>query len=710
MEVDLCPETHFRCPGKGGSCLPVFVRCNKVNDCPGHEDEAGCDDYRCPGFYRCRGSQVCVHPRQLCDSVAQCPQKDDELLCAFQCPGGCLCYGHAFFCNRSVPVQGYPQLRFLEANGTGMSAAEVGHNLLLIHLGLGNCKLTDVKALEVLTNLRSLDLGGNLLALLNIQLSSLRSLRWLSLAGNPLSVRLFSDATFQTSVSHLRALDLSRVDIPELNTSAFMVFPDLESLNLSHSGVVRVAGDFEMPRLQTLDLRGCPFSQFSPRVLTGLNQLRVLHSDSYKLCCPAVLPPAFNLRGCRSPDDVISSCDSLLRSPAFVVFVAVAAVLALLGNLASFVFLAVGRQEGDFASVVFMKHLCVSDSFMGGYLAIISAAHRRYQGSYVWNDITWKASSTCKAAGFLSLLSSEMSAFLVFLVMLEKVLVVRFPGAGRRFDRRLAHRVCVTLWGAALLLAALPFSSLASQGRGLYGHSAVCISLPFGDDADDEEEKEEEEGGVADVFSFSVRIVLNCTLLLLAGVQQALLLWWLEDSNVSLMTDSSVGKEHLLARRLVATLTPTAVLGTVLGLFGLLSASGVSFAPGEVRVAMGIVLPPLHSVVKPLFHLLAVVQEKRRRERAERVQKALTAQLHAMQAKAKARVKVKGKAKVEVEASQPAVASETAKRLLTSWLASGLLTADKVRHYLSESGEHLQQRWRQITENRCTEEDNGKPV
>nr|KAG5687879.1 hypothetical protein BaRGS_008549 [Batillaria attramentaria] len=34
-----CPESHFRCPD-GGYCMPVYVRCNDVYDCPGKEDEA----------------------------------------------------------------------------------------------------------------------------------------------------------------------------------------------------------------------------------------------------------------------------------------------------------------------------------------------------------------------------------------------------------------------------------------------------------------------------------------------------------------------------------------------------------------------------------------------------------------------------------------------------------------------------------------------
>ena len=56
-----CPESHFSCPEVSFYCLPVYVRCNGVLDCSGHEDELQCDAYTCPGFYRCRRSTVCLH-------------------------------------------------------------------------------------------------------------------------------------------------------------------------------------------------------------------------------------------------------------------------------------------------------------------------------------------------------------------------------------------------------------------------------------------------------------------------------------------------------------------------------------------------------------------------------------------------------------------------------------------------------------------------
>ena len=109
-----CPETHFWCPRKD-LCLPVFVRCNQVYDCPGHEDEDDCDLYECPGFYRCRNSKVCVHVTHVCDDWPLCPQNDDELLCSQSCPLQCTCHGLAFFCSRMFAAYEHPDLRYLDA-------------------------------------------------------------------------------------------------------------------------------------------------------------------------------------------------------------------------------------------------------------------------------------------------------------------------------------------------------------------------------------------------------------------------------------------------------------------------------------------------------------------------------------------------------------------------------------------------------------------
>ncbi|KAL8565916.1 hypothetical protein ACOMHN_000493 [Nucella lapillus] len=104
-----CPDTHITC-SELGLCLPLYVRCNGMYDCPHQEDELHCDSYICPGSYRCRGSRVCVHPSHLCDGVSHCLLKDDEMLCDLPCPSQCHCQGLAFVCDRPFPANLSPDL------------------------------------------------------------------------------------------------------------------------------------------------------------------------------------------------------------------------------------------------------------------------------------------------------------------------------------------------------------------------------------------------------------------------------------------------------------------------------------------------------------------------------------------------------------------------------------------------------------------------
>ncbi|KAL8624320.1 hypothetical protein ACOMHN_044751 [Nucella lapillus] len=108
----------------------------------GHEDEADCDDYTFPGYYRCRDSAIFVHPDHVCDNTyGQCPQNDDELLCDFTCPGKCRCFGMAFYCSQSVDVSDHPDLRYLNADRTSMTLMDLENNTMLIRVSLVACSL-----------------------------------------------------------------------------------------------------------------------------------------------------------------------------------------------------------------------------------------------------------------------------------------------------------------------------------------------------------------------------------------------------------------------------------------------------------------------------------------------------------------------------------------------------------------------------------------
>ncbi|KAL8624323.1 hypothetical protein ACOMHN_044754 [Nucella lapillus] len=269
-----CPSSHFQCHSSNYYCLPIYLRCNKVYDCPGHEDEADCDVYTCPGYYRCRDSSICVHADHVCDHrYGQCPQNDDELLCDFSCPGECRCFGMAFYCSQSVDVSDHPDLRYLKSDRTNTTLMDLEDNTMLIHVSLAGCFLLSFQAPN-LPNLKILDLSNNLVShILPQSLKSIKQLNVLKLAGNPLDLHLSSTAI--TAVTHLRVLDLSHVHVDQFNASNFEPLAHLHTLNLSHSGLNQVFGvGFQaLKSLRSVDLRQCPVNKFPPDMFHNMREL-----------------------------------------------------------------------------------------------------------------------------------------------------------------------------------------------------------------------------------------------------------------------------------------------------------------------------------------------------------------------------------------------------------------------------------------------------
>nr|KAG5697925.1 hypothetical protein BaRGS_026863 [Batillaria attramentaria] len=609
-----CPQTHFQCAGNG-YCLPVYVRCNGVYDCPGKEDEAACDSYTCPGFYRCRASRVCVHPSHLCDGAIQCPQRDDELMCDVTCPVNCTCYGMAFFCRRSFMSRDYPQLRFLDASGTGMSLLDMTDNIMLIHLSLAECRVSQLDTVS-LPNLQVLDLSDNDVRSVSLEfLSKLPRLKYLSLSANPLTdLSAFNNMQFD-EFPFLTTLDLSRVYFQQLNVGDLEVFSNLETLNLSDCDIERVPenGFRPLQHLQQLDLRGCPMTDFPRDVFRGLDQLDEVYADNYKLCCPATLPAGFNLLQCRAPTDEISSCDALLRSDVYRVLLAVFAALAVIGNLSSFVYRSfVNRTKSKLGFGVFVTHLCVSDFLMGVYLAVIGVADRLYQGTYLWNDLAWKNSAACKIAGFLSLLSSEVSAFIICLITLDRFLVLRFPFSHFHFQKTSANITCALVWILGLILAVIPLLPMTSHWE-FYSQTGICIPLPI-----------TRKYFAGSDYAFGVMIVLNFVVFLQIATGQAFIYWSIRSNSMSTSDSTKKSKDLTIARRLFTVVLSDFLCWFPIGLLGLLAANDVAI-PGEVSVAMAIIVLPLNSALNPFLYTVNMILERRRQAMEQRIEKEMLA-------------------------------------------------------------------------------------
>ena len=643
---DRCPGTHFRCP-ESRLCMPVHLRCNGVMDCPGREDEAVCDSYMCPGYYRCRGSTICLHPMHLCDGVQQCPQRDDEL-CTFNCTVGCTCYGTAFFCRDVFPAGEFPELRFLDGRDSGLTPADLVNNTLLVHLSLARCGLTSLSKMTF-KSLQYLDLSRNTISEIRGEhVVDLINLRTLILASNRVT-RLFSDTAVVYTFRSITELDLSEVAVSELDDYLLKRFPALRTLNLSGSGVTAVSrqGLRSLRQLRVLDARGCPVTQFPRDIFQGLEHLQSVRVDNYKLCCPAVLPAEFNAAKCHAPQDSVSSCEALLGSSHFRAFVSLYSAVAMAANLGHLAYFLLFRHALQSTALgAFMGQLCVSHFLTGCCLAVVAVADLLYRGRYALEDTHWRKSAACQAAGFLALLSSEVSAFSVFLITADRVSAVFSPRSG--FTRRSACCACVSVWLGCALLAAVPLLPELAHWR-LYGRTGLCLPLPLGSDL---------HAAPGDSYVLGVVVVLNSLMATLTGAGQLLLVQRVSHSAPShprgtatqpsstsphleidtaapslaatpVVVVASGGTDHSrLARRFESIVTSNILCWLLIGLLGLLASAGVAI-PTEVNVAVAIVVMPVNSALNPFLYILSVVSERRKQAREERVKKLIVARIKA---------------------------------------------------------------------------------
>ena len=97
-------------------------------------------------------------------------------------------------------------------------------------------------------------------------------------------------------------------------------------------------------------------------------------------------------------------------------------------------------------------------------------------GKYLWVESTWRQSSLCTISGFLSLVSNEVSAFMICLITLDRFIVLKFPFSTVRFKGRSALASAVLAWMVGISLAAVPL--VPSLSWSFYGHTGICIPLP----------------------------------------------------------------------------------------------------------------------------------------------------------------------------------------------------------------------------------------
>ena len=154
----------------------------------------------------------------------------------------------------------------------------------------------------------------------------------------------------------------------------------------------------------------------------------------------------------------LSSCSDLLAQDFFRVFLWTFSVLAIVGNAGVLTYrLFVNTSTSHPAFRILVKNLCASDLLMGVYMMMIGVGDAYYRGVYVAKEGEWTNSTACTIAGFLCFVSSEVSAIVVCLITLDRVLVLCFPLNSRLYlSSRVIVSACCAVWVIGIVLAAVP--------------------------------------------------------------------------------------------------------------------------------------------------------------------------------------------------------------------------------------------------------------
>ncbi|XP_038052607.1 G-protein coupled receptor GRL101-like [Patiria miniata] len=453
-------QSGFLC--EEGACLVASAKCDGFLDCLNGEDEDDCAEVYCPSDYHCSRTKTCIVFENVCDGKIDCEHGDDEVECDNKrCPNNCSC-----------------------------SYVEGEFHVICSHdWGPGDvqdiAKITVALKLTRQRNHSSIQLVPGLF-------KEFKLLRSLSVAYNKLHE--IPPGTFY-GLGNLTYLNVSGNEMTEIVADTFSELQNLEALIITDAPELRIAAKNAfagLPNLKTLVLvrdvaDGDPLDA-KYGAFSSLPASTKAVVDDYRLCCNLLRDiPGFQIGNCHTTQSQppLNLCGSLMQNYGLRVCMWVLGISALFGNFVVIVW-RLRHQEGNEVKKthsLLIANLAVSDFIMGVYMLIIAAADIHYGERYSSQAAQWRTSAPCKAAGVLSVLSSEASVFFVTMISLDCLLGIVFPFARMKLGETSAIKFIAVGWVTALCLSIVP-TLVVDSNSDVYGLSDVCIGLPLTTKAD----------------------------------------------------------------------------------------------------------------------------------------------------------------------------------------------------------------------------------
>lgn len=598
----VCDPPDFLC-ASGRQCIPAEERCVMFDDqhrgCADDSHLMDCKSLECPtGMFKCF-SGPCLDPSKQCDATIDCPDSwDDEDLCPFRCSkmAECRCLDVEADCS-GLGLQYFPDIEkrlnnlIFADNNLGVTLQEKAiqgyDNIISLDLSRNHIQHIKNGTFSNLWQLRILVLSeNNLTSLMEGAFDGLHNLRTLHLNGNQIT-SLGPVAFYGLRV--LPTLDLSHQRLNHISPRAFVGLRNLTTLTLSHNLLTHLddAAFSGLRNLKKLVLTHNAIEVLSDKMFHHIPRLRHLETDEWRLCCLAR-----HVEKCLPEGDEFSSCEDLMSNLVLRVCIWILGLIALLGN--SFVILwrrlySSGNKMHSFLIV----NLGVGDFLMGVYLIIVAVVDLQYRGVYAAYELSWRTSSLCQLAGFISTFSSELSVFTLTVITVDRLFVIKFPFGVRRMESNVIRMVMAGVWVLVAILSGLPLTYL-DYFSNFYGRSGVCLALHI--------TNEKPSGWEYAVFIF---LVLNLLSFGVIAVSYVLMYLAARDTHTAArMGAEARAGDAGMARRMTLIVATDAACWLPIIFLGIASLCGVTIPP-KVFSWIAVFVLPLNAAVNPVLYTLS---------------------------------------------------------------------------------------------------------
>ena len=568
-------------------CVPLYLVCDGIADCPNSEDEFECKHIACPGFLRCPLEDLCIHWFNVCDGIVHClMSRDDERTCDFEASNEkCRKVGDSTACkNDYIGDEDASYLRkqrsLIFVNCTVCLGRDISR------------KSGEFTAIVIVSTHLCIDFLWNehfimsgylrVLIILNAGLRGLKLnvfkglffLRILDLRYN--HIHNLKPNQFNGLLS-IEIINLAESKIEKIYNGAFSNLWTLKKLNLSYNKIVEVHEyTFSGPvSLTHLDISMNPFRKLDFSSFRQFQFKTDIITSSIAHCCYVHMYTKLTCYPSKSTKSCYVIFTGILQRVLLWMYCIVIAVI----NLGAFIIHFNKAQHK--AHFLIVEHIIIGDSFVLVYFINLLTTEELQNESFLIFSETFSYTIKCHLMIASISISQFISLFMTMLKAVDTLLLTRYA----MVQQPLSH-MSIVIWSiiawASIILSQFQFINGAN-------HNTLCLGFVLNS---------------IEITVLSFYIIINATMLFITGSCLIYIIRFIKSSQDKFGKTIST-KQRLTIKSLTIRFTQTLTLYTFDFVFHLsLQLDCLQFYIPNLSLQIWIVTTffVLKSIMNPILH------------------------------------------------------------------------------------------------------------